>query len=244
MSRTLSTQGGNEERRAGCLGRISPLPTPERNCSPMESSFVPIEASTPEIGHTDSRDEPTNRVTTEDSVDAVGSKLRTSSSAKELESISKTFEERGVPKHEFLLLNPREAYDRNPAAQQLWESSKRWEPRAARPKPVYPHSSMEGETASRSGHKPGCSPSKTSLGGDQSTPSQVTPSLNSDVQSPNDGFQIQSNIFIPIRDSDESCSEVGSSPSSKQCSKSPIPRLKLRPRGNQVDLSIGRYGFS
>jgi hypothetical protein len=247
MDGTISGQRDNEEGKTGRLGRMMPpLPTLRRNFSEVDNSSKSIDLARAEVAHADSRDEPANDTSAAGIVDAATSTTRMSSSATELDSISKTLEERGVSNDLFILMNPRELYDSDPAARQLWDVSKRWEPMAARPKPVYPHSSMEGETIYQSGPTLDSTPEKSSSDDDMSSPCQLTSSLNSHMDSPN-GFRVQSNLFIPIRDSDnESCSEVESRLSGKQLDipKSPIPRLKLRPRGNQIDLSMEGCGFS
>jgi hypothetical protein len=251
MGGTISCQRDNEEGKTGLGRMIQPLPTLGSKFSEVDNSSESMELATAEAAHADSRDEPANDTSAAGVVVATTSTTRMSSSATELESISKTLEERGVPNDLFILMNPRELYDSDPAARQLWDVSKRWEPMAARPKPVYPCSSMEGETTYQSG------PEKNSSDDDMSTPCQVTSSINPHMDFPN-GFRVQSNLFIPIRDPDnESCSEVESRLSSKQLEdpkrlsskqledpKSPIPRLKLRPRGNQVDLSMEEFRFS
>jgi hypothetical protein len=247
MGGTVSCQRDNEEGKTGRrLDRmIPPSSTLGSKFSDVDNDVKLMDLAIAEAAHADSRDEPANDTSAAGIVDATTSTTRMSSSATELESISKTLEERGVPNDLFILMNPRELYDSDPAGRQLWDVSKRWEPMAARPKPVYPRSSMEWETKTQSGTLD--SPTeKESSDDDMSTPCQVTSSLNPHMELAN-GFRVQSNLFIPIRDSDnESCSEVESRLSIKQLEdpKSPIPRLKLRPRGNSIDLAMEGYGFS
>eukprot|EP00980_Cylindrotheca_fusiformis_P001766 scaffold405_cov132-Cylindrotheca_fusiformis.AAC.18 len=244
MGVTLSTQKNDKQRNRGCFERIPPL------LPKIGSNFCiehPNPASTTESAYAVSSDEPASDVlVSPDNADTLPSTLKMSWSAKELESISSKPKKRG-PNDKFILMSPREALDRNPDARShLLDSSRRWEPLTARPKPIYPCKFVEHGEAPPKRHKPDCSPAGPSLDDGSNTQNQEKIMPNQPTESPN-AFQIQSNLFIPIRDSDnDSGSEVESRPPPKQLEgqRSSVPRLKLRPRGKQIDLSLERYGLS
>ena len=240
MGGTISGQAGESEQgAAGCFGKLPSVPTLAPNFSAGDSSSMSKNSVMREQGvQSDVRDSPL-----QGGLNVTASSRRVSSSAKELESISNRLEARGMPNDRFILMNPRELHDRDPAARQLWERSKQWEPSATRPKPVYPRPSIEEDKPSNKKNSPDSTPEKVTSD-DDSTSYQVTPSANSQLESP-DTYQIESNLFIPIRDSDdESSGGVNSrAPAKPAGSISPIPKIKLKPRGQQFDLSINRLGF-
>ena len=148
--------------------------------------------------------------------------------------------------------NPRDCENTEPPPRQFWNTSRQREMIAKRPKAIYPRGTPDAKVASRRRHSYNQeTPSwRTSLEGSSSSyPCEVTPSINSLGDSPK-GFHLENNLFIPIREGDHdflSAKDQAIPPrpllprTRLETNATPLPRLKLRPRGNQTSLAIDKF---
>lgn len=152
-----------------------------------------------------------------------------------VETIRKPSESRGFSQNNVLTVSNPRGFEGNEATpSQLWDATRQREIIAKRPKAVYPGALSDAKVPSRrlSYH---ASPSRTSVEGtDDSSPCVVTAPIH---HSP-DGFQIENNLFIPIRDADSDllATEQPLLPRTRldSTATTPPPRLKLRPRGKHT----------
>mmetsp|Transcript_8619 Transcript_8619/g.20728 ORF Transcript_8619/g.20728 Transcript_8619/m.20728 type:complete len:242 (-) Transcript_8619:444-1169(-) len=156
-----------------------------------------------------------------------------------VESIHNPSESQNFPLSSDGLSHPRDLESHECTSRQLWDATRQREIIAKRPKPMYPRGLSEGKVASRRlcYHE---TPSRTSSVEGTSSPCEVTPYIHSTGSSPH-GFQIQNNLFIPIREEDSDLFVVASKKEQKPLLPrtrldnyaTPPPTLTLRPRGKQ-----------
>ncbi|CAJ1959162.1 unnamed protein product [Cylindrotheca closterium] len=153
--------------------------------------------------------------------------------------------------HGLSIRNPRDFYSHDSSSRELLDATRQRELVPTRPTPIYPRGQIVTDakkTAARS-RRPVCyheTPSRTSMESSSSPPCEVTPYIHSNADDSPNGFQIQNNLFIPIREADNDFltkpqKEQPLLPRTRLLAEStatPPPRLTLRPRGQQTSLAL------
>lgn len=139
--------------------------------------------------------------------------------------------------------DPRDFQNPQSLRRPLWGTTRQREVIAKRPKPIYPRGVAESKVASRR-HSYHDTPSRTLLVQGASAPCEVTPSLNNANMDSPGRFQIQNNLFIPIRDADNDLLATEPiMPRTRLDPNTSPPRLTLRPRATQTSRTFNPCDF-